>query len=151
VIRGLVTGLSAALFLAGCGGSDRLNADQLRTKAAVLCTSAGRQTNRIPTPSSPAAGVAFLRSGIAALEPELSGLKALKPPTDLAQVYSTSVGAFAQKLRALKAAVQEIDSGANPVTAMTALEQRLAPIESAEDGAWQALEVPACLNHSAAN
>ena len=82
------------------------------------------------------------------LGPELSSLRALKPPTELAQVYSTSIGAFTQKLSAMRAAAKEIDTGANPVTAMTALQQRLAPIESAEDGAWQALEIPACMNHA---
>jgi hypothetical protein len=139
-----------AVLLAGCGGSSKLSGDQLRTRATTLCADAGHQTDRIPTPSSPAGGAAFLKRGVAVLEPELAGLKVLKPPTELAQVYSTSIGAFSQKVNAIKAAVRELGSGANPVTAMTALQQRLAPIELAEDGAWQALEVPACLNHTTA-
>jgi hypothetical protein len=149
VRRAVLAAVCAALMLGGCGGGGPLSGDQLRSRATAFCSAAGRQTERIPTPSSPAGGAAFLKRGIAVLEPELRQLKTLKAPDDLAQVYSTGVGAFAQKLKALRAAVRELDSGANPVTAMTALQQRLTPIETAEDGAWQALEVPACVNRRA--
>jgi hypothetical protein len=137
--------VAVAVLVAGCGSS-RLTPTQLRTRATAFCIVAGRQTNRIATPASPAQGADFLRRGIAVLTPELAGLRTLKAPDELAQVYSSSIQAFSQKLDALKAAVHEMDSGANPVTAMTALQQRLSPIESAEDGAWRALEVPACVN-----
>lgn len=147
MIRSLVAALAGMVLVAGCGGGGDLSGDQLRSRATALCSSAGRQTDRIATPSSPAGGEQFLKSGIAVLTPELNALKRLKAPSDLAQVYSTGVGAFTRKLKALTSAVRELDSGASPVTAMTDLQQRLAPIESAEDGAWQALEVPACMNH----
>ena len=137
----------AAVLISGCGGSGHLSSDQLRSRATRFCAAAGRKTDRIPTPHSPGGGEQFLKRGIAVLTPELTKLRTLRAPTDLAQVYSTGIGAFTQKLKALRAAVHELDSGANPVTAMTALQQRLAPIESAEDGAWQALEMPACMNH----
>jgi hypothetical protein len=143
--------LLSALLIIGCGGSGKLSAQQLRARAGAACARAGRLTDLIPTPSSPSGAAQFLRRGVAALAPELKQLKRLNAPSDLAQVYATGVGAFSQKLSALKAAVREIDSGANPVTAMTALQQRLAPIETAEDGAWQALEVPACMNHPASS
>jgi hypothetical protein len=147
MIRMVAASVSAAVLVAGCGGSGSLSGDQLRSRATALCSSAGRQTDRIPTPSAPGGGESFLKQGIAALTPELKGLRKLRAPSDLAQVYSTGVGAFTQKLNALKTAVRQLDSGASPVTAMTDLQQRLAPIETAEDGAWQALEVPACMNH----
>jgi hypothetical protein len=147
VTRAALAALIATVLLAGCGGSGSLSGDQLRSRATALCSSAGRQTDRIPTPSAPAGGESFLKRGIAVLTPELKALKKLRAPSDLAQVYATGVGAFTQKLSALKSAVHQLDSGASPVTAMTDLQQRLAPIETAEDGAWQALEVPACMNH----
>ena len=146
MIRTLACALACAILLAGCGGSGALSGDQLRSRATALCSSAGRQTDRIPTPPTPDGGEAFLRRGIAVLEPEFKGLKKLKAPSELAQVYATGLGAFNQKLNALKSAVRQLGSGANPVTAMTDLQQRLAPIETAEDGAWQALEVPSCMN-----
>lgn len=141
----LAVAIAIAVLMAGCGSS-RLTPTQLRARATTICTVAARQTNRIATPASPAQGADFLRRGIAVLTPELASLRTLKAPDELAQVYSASIEAFSQKLDALKAAVHEMDSGANPVTAMAALQQRLAPIESVENGGWRALEVPACLN-----
>ncbi len=82
---------AAVLALAGCGGSGRLSGDQLRSRATALCAAAGRQTDRIPTPSSPAGGASFLKRGISVLEPELKRLKTLRPTDDLAQVYATGV------------------------------------------------------------
>ncbi len=137
--------LAAVCLAAGCGSS-QLSANQLRTQATTFCSTASRETARIPAPASPEHGVEFLRRGISVLTPELAGLRKLKAPSDLAQVYSTSITSFEQKLKDMKVTVRELDSGTNPVTAMTALAQRLAPIESAEDGAWSALQVPACLN-----
>jgi hypothetical protein len=32
------------------------------------------------------------------------------------------------------------------VSAVETLQQRLTPLEAQEDGAWRALEIPACLN-----
>jgi hypothetical protein len=143
----LATVLLVAVLLAGCGGSDRLSDSQLRAEATAICTQATRQTDRIPTPHSPAGGMQFLNRGIAVFTPELTQLRLLKAPKDdVSDVYQTSLKAFSQKLRALKAAQHEIKTGASPVTAMTALAQRLAPIESSEDGAWRALQVFACLN-----
>jgi hypothetical protein len=147
VIRSFALVLGASVLIAGCGGSSTLSADQLRSRATNLCAAAGRQANRIATPRSPAGAEAFVRAGIAVLTPELKQLKTLRAPDDLAEVYSTSITALSQKLRALQSAVREMNSGANPVTAMTALAQRLAPIETSEDGAWQALEIPTCMNH----
>ena len=145
--RAVLGVILAAAMLAGCGGSDRLSDSQLRAQATVICVQATRQSDRIPTPTSPAGGMQFLNRGIAVFSPELTKLRLLKPPKDdVADVYQTSLKAFEQKLHALRSAQHELRTGANPVTAMTALAQRLAPIESSEDGAWRALQVPACLN-----
>jgi hypothetical protein len=142
-LGGLV--IVAALVLSACGSS-RLSADQLRARATRVCSIAGQRTNRIATPTAPAGGARFLKAGIAVLTPELAQLRALKPPSDLADVYATSISSFSRKLDLLRSAAHQLDSGANPVSAMTALQQRLAPVELAEDGAWRALQVPACLN-----
>jgi hypothetical protein len=87
-----------------------------------------------------------LKHGIAVLRPELAGLRGLHPPNDAADVYSASLTAFANKLGALDTTVREIGGGADPVLAMKSLQGQLAPLESQEDGGWQALEIPACLN-----
>jgi hypothetical protein len=135
----------AGIAVTGCG-STPLSTTDLRADATRMCATATTQTAAIPAPQSPAASGAFLKRGIAILRPELAGLRALKPPGDLAQVYSISVNAFSGKLHALEATVRDLGAGGDPVIAMKVLQQRLAPLESEEDGAWQALQIPACLN-----
>jgi hypothetical protein len=62
-------------------------------------------------------------------------------------VYSASVKAFAEKLGYLRAAQRDIAHGQDPVATMQTLQEQLAPIVSQENGAWQALNIPACINH----
>lgn len=140
-----VVALSVVLLTAGCGASE-LSDTQLRARAGVLCAVANRQTSAIATPHSPAGASAYLSRGIAVLRPELAGLRALKPPSDLAQVYAISITAFSHKLGALRSAMRHIKAGADPAGAFKALQRRLAPLETSENGAWEALQVPACLN-----
>jgi hypothetical protein len=132
--------------LAGCGGSTELSDKQLRLHATRVCSIANRQSGRIKTPSQPSGGATFLDRGIAVLAPEYRQLRALRPPGDLAQVYNISLSALSGKLTAMKSAVKHLKHGGDPVIAMKTLQQQLGPLESSEDGAWQALEVPACLN-----
>jgi hypothetical protein len=136
---------AAALLLGGCG-SKPLSSSQLHDQATRLCTLATSQTDQIPTPASPAGSATFLKRGIAVLTPELNALRGLRPTGDVADVYSTSLDAFANKLSDLRHAVHELSGGEDPVIAVKTLQQQLAPIESQENGAWQALEIPACLN-----
>jgi hypothetical protein len=135
----------AALMLAACG-NDRLPANELRSRATRICEAAGKRTDVIPAPGSPAQGAGFLQKGLATLRPELSALKGLKPPTDLDQVYTTAIDAFSHKVTALEGALSQLNSGADPISAFKQLQQQLAPIEAAENGAWQALQIPACVN-----
>jgi hypothetical protein len=134
----------ATLLIAGCGGGSELSGKQLRARATRVCAAASLQTDRIPTPSSPAVGAAFLERGIAVLEPEYRQLAALHPPSDLAQVYSIPVGTYPRKLDALKTAARRLRHGADPAITMKSLEHKLAPLQTSEEGAWRALEVPAC-------
>lgn len=135
----------AALAVSGCG-STPLSTSQLRSGATRVCLLASRQTDRIATPASPAGSDMFLARGIAVLKPELATLRTLRPPSDLADVYATSMNAFANKLRALKDTIRDLSGGEDPVIAIKTLQQELAPIESQENGAWQALQIPACVN-----
>jgi hypothetical protein len=134
-----------SLCVAGCGATS-LSTQELRSQATRLCTAARHQTDRIAAPSSPAGAGPFLSRGIVALSPELSGLRQLQPAHDLAQVYSTAVSSFSQKLDALHQAAHAVAGGGDPVSAIKTLQQRLTPLEAQEDGAWRALEIPACLN-----
>jgi hypothetical protein len=135
----------AVLCLTGCGAAS-LSTTELRNQATRVCSAARKQTNLIATPTSPAGGAAFLSQGLAVLGPELAVLRKLRPPRDLAQVYSTAVGAFSQKVAALRETANTLKGGGDPVIAMKTLQQQLAPLESDEDGAWRALEIPSCMN-----
>ena len=136
----------AGLLIAGCGGGDKLSLSQLHDQATRVCTLYGSRLNRISAPVDAAGGAAFLRRGEVWLRPELKQLRTLHPPDDVADVYSTAVTSFSQKLDAVTTTVQNLDRGADPISSMRTLEQRLAPIESSEDGAWKALSIPACVN-----
>jgi hypothetical protein len=136
------------LALAGCGGAAKnsLSASDLRTQATRLCTIARKQTDRIATPTGPATAAAFLNRGLAVLDPELKALRQLHPSGDLGQVYATAIDAFAQKVNALRTAAATLAGNGDPVVTMKSLEQQIAPLEGQENGAWLALEIPACLN-----
>jgi hypothetical protein len=136
--------LAAAVLLASGCGSTELSDAQLRAHATRVCRNATIQTDRIPTPTSPAGGAAFLERGIAVLEPEYQRLRALRPPSDLAQVYAIPVSTFSRKLDAMKSAAHRLEHGGDPAITMKTLQRRLAPLESSEQGAWAALQVPAC-------
>lgn len=134
-----------AVLVAGCGSAE-LSDVQLRNRATKLCSTANRQADRIVTPATPAVAIAYLDRGIAVFRPELARLRTLRPPSDLATVYRTSVGAFSQELSELELTVRKLHGGADPVSAMRTLERHLAPLEASEDRAWTSLHVPACLD-----
>jgi hypothetical protein len=141
----LTAAVVAALILGGCGSSP-LSSSDLHNDATQVCRTAGRVANRIATPTSPAGTRVFLRRGIAALSPELAGLQTLHPPSDVADVYTASVKAFGQKLAYLKAALRGLEGGEDPVIALKTLQQQIAPLETQENGGWEALQIPACVS-----
>lgn len=143
--RQVTAALTAALVMGGCG-SPPLSTSQLRAGASRPCLVARRQADRIPTPGSPAGGVAFLKGGIAALRPELASLRRLRAPSDLARDYATALAALSSELDALAATARELDQGYDAVIAIKTLQRRLAPIESERNGAMRALGIPACVS-----
>ena len=136
---------ASAVALAGCGSSS-LSSSQLHSQATRLCTLAEKRTEAIATPSAPAASAAYLHRGIAVLRPELAALRQLHPPSDVADVYSNTVKTISPKLSYLESTAHRIETGADPVIAMRVLQERIGPLESQENGGWNALELPACLS-----
>jgi hypothetical protein len=135
-----------ALVVAGCGASNSLSATQLRSRATVTCNLARRRTNQIASPTLPVQGARFLSRGIAALTPELATLTTLRPPAALASDYTRALTASDRELRALRSALNGLKAGNDPVVAIRTLQQQLSPLEVRADGAWRALELPACAN-----
>jgi len=140
--RAMIAGL-AALALGACGRT-QLSTSQLRADATRVCTIATAQANRIASPSAPAGGAMFLRRGVRVLSPELAALRTLNVPRAASETYRSALTAFSQELDVLKAGIRDLDRGADPVAAIKNAQRRLAPLESRQDAAWQALGLPGC-------
>jgi hypothetical protein len=143
-VRRLAIVAGAAIAAGGCGGSPPPSLVTLRTQATAICSGASREIGRIATPRSDVAGEAFLRRGIAVLAPERRQLGSLTAPSEAADVYRAGVRALSGELAALRQATRALARQQDPVIAFRTLQQRLAPLESQADDAWQALQVPAC-------
>jgi hypothetical protein len=141
----ILPALLASVLLAGCG-SNSLSNSQLESQVSRICTTTEVRTNRIPTPGSAGASATYLERGTTALTPELTALKAVHPPSDVADVYTATIGSFEQKIRELRGTAREIEHGADPVKALQHLQHRLGPLESQENNGWQALQLPACVS-----
>jgi hypothetical protein len=136
--------LALALMLAACGSSSVMSAEAFRTAAARVCTVATQRLNRIPTPQVPSAGAAFLRRGIAALQPELATLSTLQPGGELGAHFARARTATSQELAALRSSLKGLKAGNDPIVAFKTLQTQLAPLEKQAAAAWRAVGVPAC-------
>jgi outer membrane murein-binding lipoprotein Lpp len=147
VKRRLAAGAVVVLgtLFAGCGSSP-LTTSELHNDATRVCRLANRQIDQIATPTSPAGTLAFLRRGIAALTPELAGLRSLHPSSDVADVYTAAVKSLGQQLAYLTDAMRDLKNGEDPVIALKTLQQELAPVVTQANGGWDALQIPACLS-----
>ena len=142
-VRALL-GVLAVLLVAGCGAPSP-TLTRLRSQATRICEAADRRTEVLSAPAGPTGGAAFLRSGLTVVVPELSELRALRSPSDTAAVYQAAIGDLGREIGAIRQALGAIAQGQDPAIAIRSLQRQLAPLESAQDGAWQALGVPACL------
>ncbi|HEY1522533.1 MAG TPA: hypothetical protein VGF70_05925 [Solirubrobacteraceae bacterium] len=142
--RSVGLALLAVAVLTGCGSVSASVID-LRHDAGLIC----RHTNRAfgPLPALPKQGqaAAFLSAGIERLKRQLTKLRRVGPPHDVADVYQAALAAMGQEIDVLQSAVQAIHRGQDPALAFKALRQQLTPLQSQADNAWQALEIPACL------
>ena len=133
-----------ACLPAGCGGPGTLTDAQLQTRATLICDAARTRMGAIATPAVPADEAAFLSAGVRALEPELTGLAQLAPPSASAREYRRARAAMSAQLRVLRAALARLHAGADPLTEIGVLERQLEPYEAEADMAWSALSIPAC-------
>jgi hypothetical protein len=136
---------AAALAVVGCGAPSA-TLISLRTQATRVCDRAQARGAEIKPPAVPAQTAAFLHRGIGVLGPELAGLRALRVPREQSGTYSAALGSMARELAILSGTAHTLDRGADPLTAIKPLQQRLAPVEAAADAAWRTLGVPACVS-----
>ena len=119
---------------------------QLRSDATRICTTTTRQTDRIPTPTSPGGATSFLRRGEAAITTEVKQLGTLRPPANVAAVYASALRASGAELRSFRRTVDQLNRGRDPATAIKSLQRGLAPLEARANTAWHTLGTSACLN-----
>jgi hypothetical protein len=131
------------LAVAACGSSTSSPA-QVRSQASAICARANARIGRITTPTNATGALAFLDNGIASIKPELTQLQRLSVSGDAANVWNTAVRTLSQQLAVLETTASKIRGGADPVQAFRSLQQTLSPLETQADGAWQALQIPAC-------
>ncbi len=141
----VAVGLVLVLALAACGSSS-LSDTQLRTSAGGICTAADRVTDQIPAPARPSDGAAYLKRGLAALAPEMTKLRALRAPSDLAAEYAVAVDAGGGEVAAVRSAIKGLKAGGDPVVEIKTLQRHLAPLEKRADGAWRSVDVDACVS-----
>jgi hypothetical protein len=140
------TGLAllAAAAVTGCGSVSASLID-LRRDAGVICRHTNRAFRHVPSLPSQGQAASFLSTGIGRLTPQLSLLRRLHPPHDVADVYLAGLSALGHELAALRSAVKAIHRGQDPAMAFKTLKTEITPLESQANGAWQALQIPACL------
>ena len=138
--------LLTAGVLAGCGSSGLNSPVALRREATDIC----KHTAPVSPPSaselSPAQLTAFLSQGTTSLQGQLSQLQALSlPPGEVGDVFHDALGALTAELRALRSTTAAIKRGQDPALAFKALEAQLGPLEKQATNAWNALQIPACV------
>jgi hypothetical protein len=143
-LRSAGLGLLAMAAVTGCGSVSASVID-LRHDAGVICRHSNRAFNPLPALPRQGKTVTFLSAGAARLSAELKKLRRVGPPHDVADVYGAALAAQGQELVALRHAVQAIHRGEDPATAVKELGQRLSPLQSQANNAWQALQIPSCL------
>ncbi|MHB1568908.1 MAG: hypothetical protein ACYC0H_06860 [Solirubrobacteraceae bacterium] len=135
---------SAALLVAGCGGSSGISRAQLQAKAQRACTAAVASLAKINSPKLADDAGAFLSQGVAVIAPEVRELSALHPDGSLGASYRNALSTSRAELADLRRALHEIRREADPIATVQALQSQLAPLELEAGGAWTALGLPVC-------
>jgi hypothetical protein len=145
-MRALSAGLAllAVSALAGCGGVSASVRD-LRSDAGTVCRQINHTFRGLSGPTTEAQAAKFLSGGAVRLAAQLQRLRQDNPPRDVADVFHAGLGALDQEVVVLGGAVRAINQGEDPALAYRLLKQRLAPLESQANDAWQALQIADCL------
>ena len=141
----MIAAVAVAAGLAGCG-SGSLSDTQLRARAERICQAAQRRTSRVASPTAPTAAqaTAFLAGGVAALAPAQRALSRLHPPPDARAALRSGVGALGDELEALRASLQDVRAGRNPVAAIRELQRHLHGPERRAARAFETLGARDC-------
>jgi hypothetical protein len=135
----------AALASAGVA-SAALSPNVYRAQANAACARAATQLNALPnTQSSDYAGMAKeLPAAVTIWTQEYTALRALQPPSALVSAHRHALWARWESLSGAVNAVKQLNSGANPETAINAWRAKLIGLTMAEAMAWKMAGVTTC-------
>lgn len=137
--------LLALVLLAGACGDDSLSEDELKARATAICSRAAAAADRVPVPTRPSEGNAFLSEGLAQLRPAVRRLGALKAPEELRERYDRAVELAREELKLITRHQRLIDRGEDVIDTFRQLDGKLAPLIARENAYWRALDIPACV------
>lgn len=144
-MRRAAAALLAGAIVGGCGSSGLASPVALRRQASDIC----RDASPIRPPADPTASAqltVFLSHGTTNLEGEITPLERLHAPAgEVGAVYAAALRAMKAEAVALRAATASIRRGQDPALAFKTLRQQLTPLERQVDQAWEALQIPACI------
>jgi hypothetical protein len=123
-----------------------MSARQLHAGATRACTAATQRLSAVRTPRLPSDGAAFLRRGIAAMQPELTALATLHPDGELGRQFDSARKATQRELAALQSSLKGLKAGNDPIVAIKTLQAQLLPLEKQATAAWLALKMPTCVD-----
>jgi hypothetical protein len=139
-ILALVVLLSAGVASAALSPSD------YRAKANAACAQAQAQLKALPNAQSSdyAAMAKELPAAVTIWTQEYTALQALKPPPALLSAHRHALWARWDSLSGAMNAVKQLNSGANPETAINAWRAKLIGLTMAEAFAWKTAGVSTC-------
>jgi opacity protein-like surface antigen len=134
-----------ALALAGAAAAATSPA-QYRAQAAAICRQTTVALGKIESPTSKTDFNRFLKDAVPVFQRQYDRLRKLSPPKALRALHTKALAREKQQLDGIRAAIAELDRGADPRKTFNAMDEKLSPIGDAEDAAWRKLKVPACAN-----
>jgi len=139
-----VGAVGAALGLAGCGGDERLSADEFRERGNAICQKYEKQIEAIPTPTSLGDIPEYVDEAIPIVEQEIEELKALEPPEENQETFDQMI-AEAEKAAAVGPELREAAEANDRAEIERVLDEGNAAADRADERA-QALGLNDCVD-----
>lgn len=136
-----------AILAAGCGGDDRLTADEFRDRAQAVCRAAERDVERLgrPSGSSSAAVADYFRRALSVAERRVAEQRELRPPEGLQDEQDRILEIQRQGMDVVRGLVDDLEEGADPREALTGVQDRLQGLESESDRLARRLGLDDCV------
>ena len=136
---------AAALVVAGVALAGTSPA-QYRQQATAICKRTTAKLKTVKSPASMKGFDHFLKQALPVFQGQYGALNRLTPPASLKALHAKALTAELQQLVGIRAAIVQLDKGADPQKTYDAMNRKLSPVSDAETAAWKKLRIPACAN-----